>query len=68
VGLSRKRFIGERTGVALAGERLAGSLAAAVAAAMAGASVVRVHDVRATREALAVASALRYHQFSGGGR
>lgn len=68
VGLSRKRFIGERTGVALAGERLAGSLAAAVAAAMAGASVVRVHDVRATREALAVASALRYRQFSGRGR
>ncbi|MFN7965909.1 MAG: dihydropteroate synthase [Acidobacteriota bacterium] len=68
VGMSRKRFIGERTGVVLPDARLAGSLAAAVAAALAGASVVRVHDVRATREALAVASALRPGQTPAGGR
>jgi dihydropteroate synthase len=39
--------------------RLAGSLAAAVVAALRGAAVLRVHDVGATREALAVAVALR---------
>ena len=37
-------------------ERLAGSLAAAVVAYERGAAMVRVHDVRATREALALAA------------
>ena len=57
VGLSRKSFIGELTGRP-PGERLEGSLAAAVAAVVKGADVVRVHDVAATRSALAVADAL----------
>ncbi len=58
VGVSRKRFIGAVTGVENPAERLAGSLAAAVAARSAGAAIIRAHDVRATREALAVADAI----------
>jgi dihydropteroate synthase len=58
IGASRKRFIGARTGVEEPARRLAGSLAAAVAAALGGAAVVRAHDVAATREALAVADAI----------
>ena len=57
VGVSRKSFIGELTGQAPA-DRLEGSLAAAVAAVAKGADMVRVHDVAATRRALAVADAL----------
>lgn len=53
VGLSRKRFIGELTGKAVE-ERLAGSLGAACAAWMRGADIFRVHDVAATKDALAV--------------
>lgn len=58
VGLSRKSFIGRILDVEV-GERLEGSLAAAVMAALAGAHMVRVHDVRATARALKVADALR---------
>jgi dihydropteroate synthase len=64
VGVSRKRFLGrtlaplcdgidapvERRGVA--------SLAAVTAAILAGAALVRVHDVRSTREAAAIADAV----------
>jgi dihydropteroate synthase len=59
IGASRKAFIGHLTGVSDPAARLAGSLAAAVVAALRGAAVIRVHDVGATREALAVAMALR---------
>ena len=58
VGASRKSFIGQVTGRD-APDRLFGSVAAAVAAALNGAAVVRAHDVRATREALLVADAIR---------
>lgn len=58
VGASRKAMVGALTGVAVPSERLFGSLGAAVAAAMRGASVVRVHDVKATVEALKVADAI----------
>jgi dihydropteroate synthase len=57
VGPSRKSFIGESTGKA-APDRLFGSVAAAVIAASNGAAVLRVHDVAATREALAVADSI----------
>ena len=57
VGVSRKSFIGELTGRAPE-DRLEGSLAAAVVAAAKGADMVRVHDVGATRRAVAVADAL----------
>lgn len=58
IGASRKRFIGELTGVARPEDRLAGSLGAALAAARAGADALRVHDVLATRAALSVFSAV----------
>jgi dihydropteroate synthase len=58
VGASRKRFIGELTHVDEAGERLGGSLAAALDAAGRGANVLRVHDVGATVQALAMQAAL----------
>ena len=58
VGASRKSFVGALTGVTDPGRRLAGSLAAAVLARAQGAAVLRVHDVAATREALAVAEAI----------
>lgn len=54
VGASRKRFIGELTGQKNAAERVFGSIGAALAAAANGAAWLRVHDVAATRDALAV--------------
>lgn len=56
VGLSRKRFVGELTGEPVDG-RLAGSIGAACAAMAQGAAIFRVHDVRATKDALAVFTA-----------
>ena len=58
VGLSRKSMIGQITGRA-PGERLVGSVAAALVSVMNGAAVVRVHDVAATVDALAVWQAVR---------
>lgn len=58
VGTSRKAFIGHLTGVEVPSGRLAGSLASAVLAARDGARIVRVHDVAATVEALAVQAAI----------
>ena len=55
-GLSRKRMIGALTGRG-EGDRLAGSLAAAIVAAQAGARIIRAHDVRETVDALAVVAA-----------
>ena len=57
IGASRKRFIGALTGVDAPAERLGGSVGAALAAARAGAAVLRVHDVAATRQALTVFAA-----------
>jgi dihydropteroate synthase len=57
VGLSRKSMLGELTGRAVR-DRLAGSVTAAVLAVQRGASLVRVHDVAVTRDALAVLRAL----------
>ncbi|WP_430461821.1 dihydropteroate synthase [Thalassolituus sp. LLYu03] len=56
-GLSRKRMIGEATGVAGADQRLLGSVAGAVICAMKGAKILRVHDVRETAEAIRVVRA-----------
>ena len=58
VGVSRKRFIGELSGVKVASARVHGSVGAAVAAFERGARIVRVHDVAATRQALDVAAAI----------
>jgi dihydropteroate synthase len=56
IGASRKRFIGTLTGRAEL-DRAAGTIAANVLAFERGAHMFRVHDVAATRDALAVASA-----------
>lgn len=58
LGASRKRFIAALDRQGPAGERLGGSLAAAIAGAAQGAAILRVHDVAATRQALAVAAAI----------
>ena len=58
VGLSRKSMVGALTGRPPAA-RLAASLAAAVLAAQRGATILRVHDVAETRDALAVWEAVR---------
>lgn len=56
-GLSRKRMIGAATGQATAIERVNGSVGAAVICALKGARIIRVHDVKATVEAMQVVSA-----------
>jgi dihydropteroate synthase len=61
VGLSRKASLGEITGRPV-GERMVASVVAAVLAVQAGARIVRVHDVAATRDALAVWEAVRQEQ------
>jgi dihydropteroate synthase len=59
VGASRKRFVGELSGVREASARVYGSVGAALAAFERGARILRVHDVAATRQALNVADAVR---------
>lgn len=63
VGFSRKSMIGAMTGHAATADRLAGSVAAALWAARRGAAIVRVHDVAATRDAMAV-----WRQLEGDGQ
>jgi dihydropteroate synthase len=58
VGASRKRFIGAITGTEEAKDRVFGTVATSVLAYERGASLFRVHAVRANREALAVAQAV----------
>ena len=58
VGASRKRFVGEITGVEAPGARLAGTLVAHLAALDHGASMLRVHDVAAHVEAVRMWQAL----------
>jgi len=57
-GLSRKSTLGKITGRAVE-ERLAGSLAMALVALQRGATILRVHDVRETRDVIAVWAAVR---------
>ena len=54
LGASRKSSIGRLTGTVDPAERVPGSIAAALSGVMQGASILRVHDVAATRQALAV--------------
>lgn len=58
IGVSRKRMIGELTGEADAAARVHGSVAAALASVARGAQIVRVHDVKATADALKAWEAL----------
>jgi dihydropteroate synthase len=59
IGASRKSFLGKILNGAPTGERLPGSLAAAAIAVWNGASVVRVHDIRATVETLRVVDKIK---------
>jgi dihydropteroate synthase len=54
LGASRKSFIGRLSGGAPADRRMPGSVAAALLGATQGVQILRVHDVAATRQALAV--------------
>jgi dihydropteroate synthase len=56
-GLSRKSMLGQLSGRPV-GERVHASVAAALLAVQRGARIVRVHDVAATRDALAVWQAI----------
>jgi dihydropteroate synthase len=58
VGLSRKSVLGQMTGNDV-DARLYASVAASVISAMKGAKILRVHDVKATVEALKVVSAIQ---------
>ena len=58
VGASRKRLVKKLTGETVTGKNLGGNLGVAIWAAMNGASVVRVHDVRETVQALKVIDAI----------
>jgi dihydropteroate synthase len=58
VGISRKSMIARLSRDESVKDRLPGSLAAALAAVAKGAHILRVHDVAATRQALAVWSAI----------
>lgn len=57
VGLSRKSMLGTLTGRDV-DDRLPASLAAALLAVQRGATIVRVHDIAATRDALAIFNAV----------
>ena len=65
IGVSRKRMIGELSGEADAAQRVHGSVAAALAAVARGAQVIRVHDVKATADALKVWQALGVFESAG---
>ncbi|WP_370400959.1 dihydropteroate synthase [Sulfitobacter sp. JB4-11] len=54
LGASRKRFIGTISGVAQAGQRVAGSVGVALAGVAQGVQMLRVHDVAETRQAIAL--------------
>ena len=58
IGASRKRFIGAVLDIDHPQQRQAGSLACAVIAALAGAAIVRTHDVRPTVEAIRLCAAV----------
>ena len=57
VGLSRKSMLGKIANLEVH-ERVHASIAAAVLAVLKGAKIIRVHDVKATRDALAIVNAV----------
>ncbi len=59
IGTSRKSFLGKLLNGAPADQRLHGTIASVVASVLNGAHIVRVHDVKATVEAIKVADAVR---------
>jgi dihydropteroate synthase len=58
IGVSRKRMLGEITGEDQASERVGASVAAALASIARGAHIVRVHDVKETKQAVQVWQAM----------
>lgn len=58
VGASRKRVIGEATGVTVAADRLAGNIAAHTAAIAGGCDIIRVHDVKNEAQSAKMADAI----------
>ena len=60
-GLSRKSMLGALLGGAPVDQRLYAGLAAATISVINGASIVRVHDVKATADALVIATAVLQH-------
>ncbi len=58
VGISRKSFIGKILGGLEAQDRLEGTIAAAVVSHLNGAAVLRVHDLRSVKKAMAVAESI----------
>ncbi len=65
VGVSRKRFLGDITGVREPADRVHGTTGANVMALAFGARIFRVHDVAAARQALDVAWAILQHEQNG---
>ncbi|MEO0293806.1 MAG: dihydropteroate synthase [candidate division WOR-3 bacterium] len=59
VGASRKSFIGKITGEDFPKNRLDGSIATAVYSYLKGVSILRVHDVKETKNALSVIKAIK---------
>lgn len=59
VGVSRKRFIGTVTNTPNAKDRMAGSLAVALWSIQNGAKILRVHDVKETKEAFLMWEAMQ---------
>ncbi|MDD4182608.1 MAG: dihydropteroate synthase [Candidatus Omnitrophica bacterium] len=57
IGLSRKSFIGKITGKST-DQRLYGTIASGLIAALRGANILRVHDVKENKEALRIASSI----------
>lgn len=64
VGVSRKRFVGELSGVSVPAARVEGTIGANVMALAAGARLFRVHDVLAARRALDVAWAIEQRRIT----
>lgn len=62
LGVSRKSTLGLVTGQTVPRDRLAASLAAAVVGVQNGADIIRVHDVRAHKDALATLKAIETAQ------
>ena len=58
IGTSRKSFLGKLLDGASADERLYGTIATVVASVLNGAHIVRVHDVKAAKEAVSIADAI----------
>lgn len=58
VGTSRKRFIGDVTGVDDAADRVGGTAATVALAVLGGAQIVRVHDVEAMRQVVLMVEAV----------